>query len=358
MTTTHNELDMARVEEFSERMFGLYRDGMVTMMIDLGHRTGLFSNAAEGPATSEELAARAGLHERYVREWLGALVTAGIVSYDADSSSYELPPEHAACLAGDGPFNLAPLAQVNTHLGQHLHQVARAFRHGGGVSYAEFRPEFTDVMDAASRGTFDTLLVDAWVPVVPGLGERLASGARLADVGCGTGHAIAVLAAAYPSSMFVGYDIAADAIDRARAEVDAEGLINARFEVEDVARFDVDEPFDVVMSIDAIHDQVDPSAVIGRIHAALRSGGTYVMVEPAASSQLEDNIANPLAPWIYGVSTLHCLTVSLAGGGAGLGTAWGEQRAREMLTAAGFGDISTRPAPGDPLDTIFVATKA
>ena len=125
--------------------------GMITLKADLGHRTGLFAAAAEGPATSEELAARAGLQERYVREWLAALVTAGVFDYHPASCIYTLPLEHAACLAGGGASNLAGLAQINTHLGKHLHQVATAFREGGGVPYSAFRPEFTDVMDATNR---------------------------------------------------------------------------------------------------------------------------------------------------------------------------------------------------------------
>lgn len=350
-------VDEQLVEKFAGELIGHYTSGMVTMMVDIGHRSGLFEAAAEGPATSEELAERAGLDERYVREWLGALVSAGIFGYSPRSGIYTLPPEHAACLTGPGSANLAIVAQINTHLGKHLHQVAVAFREGGGVPYSEFRPEFTDVMDSLSRGTFDELLVDAWLPLAPGLTEQLNEGIRVADIGCGTGHAIVTMAAAFPASTFVGYDIAEDALERARAEATEGGLTNAHFEVQDASTLDAEIPFDAITSIDAIHDQVDPEGAVRSIFGALVPGGTYVMVEPAASSNLEDNIDNPFAPWIYGVSTLHCLTVSLAHGGAGLGTAWGEQRALEMLAAAGFSEVTTHETPGDPLDTMFVTTK-
>jgi SAM-dependent methyltransferase len=350
-------LDEARVDEFATELLSHYTSGMLTLMVDLGHRTGLFAAAGEGPATSEELAARAGLNERYVREWLGALVTGGIVRYDPGAAMYTLPVEHAVVLTGVGSTNLAGLAQINTHLGKHLEQVAESFRHGGGVPYSEFRPEFTDVMDAASRSTFDELLVEHWLALVPAVVDRLRAGARVADIGCGTGHSTVVLAAAFPTSTFLGIDIAEDAIARATAEADARAVANAHFRVADAARFSPHESFDVVFSFDAIHDQVDPRAVVTRTFDALASGGTYVMVEPAASSDLDDNIDNPMAPWLYGVSTLHCLTVSLAHAGAGLGTAWGERRARELLTDVGFVDIAVHAAPGDPLDAIFVATK-
>lgn len=349
--------DAVRVEEFSLELLSHYTSGMLTLMVDLGHRTGLFGAAAEGPATSEELAARAGMQERYVREWLAALVTGGIVDYDPPSATYTLPPDHAVVLTGDSAANLAPLAQINTHLATHLHQVAAAFRDGGGVPYSEFRPEFTAVMDAASRATFDELLVDHWLALLPEVAERLRHGARVADIGCGTGHAALVLARAFPASNFVGIEIAEDAVASAVAEAQRSSVTNVRYEVADAATFTTDEALDVAFSFDAIHDQADPRAVVERIHTALVSGGVYVMVEPAASSRLEDNLANEMAPWVYGVSTLHCLTVSLAEGGTGLGAAWGHQRACQMLAEVGFVDIRTFDAPGDPLDMFFVAVK-
>jgi SAM-dependent methyltransferase len=355
--STLETVDPARVEAFAGRLFELYTGGLLTFLVDIGHRTGLFAAAAAGPATSAELASRADLQERYVREWLGAMVTGGILEHDPEAGTYRLPAEHAACLTGPGSGNLAPLSRLDTHLAKHVDAVARAFREGGGVPYAEYRPEFTDVMDAMGRGGFDELLVGEYVPLVPGLAERLAAGARVADVGCGTGHAIVLLAAAYPASTFVGYDLADDAIVRARSEAAAAGLANARFEARDAAQLTVAEPFDVVFVFDAIHDQVAPAAVLERIDAALAPGGTFVMVEPRASSDLAGNLDNPVAPLLYSVSTLHCLTVSLAGGGAGLGAAWGEELARSMLADAGFVDVAVHEAPGDPLNAVFVATR-
>ncbi|TWP52865.1 methyltransferase domain-containing protein [Lentzea tibetensis] len=347
-------LDEQRVEEFAGRVFGLYSDGMLTFMVDIGYRTGLFEAAADGSSlTSGELAARAGLSERYVREWLGALTSAGIFTYS--DGTYSLPAEHAACLTGAGAENLAVLAQLTTHLGKHVHEVADAFRTGGGVPYSAFRPEFTGVMDSLSRGIYDQHLVSSYVPLVPGLRERLVAGCRLADVGCGSGHALVVLAREFPASVFVGYDISAEAIAVAREE--ALGLPNVRFEVCDAAALAVDTPFDLIMTFDAIHDQADPAGALRAIHSALAPDGTYLMAEPAASSNLEDNIGNPMAGFLYSVSTLHCLTVSLAEGGAGLGTAWGEQLARTMLSDAGFGQAVRHDAPGDPSNAVFVVSR-
>jgi SAM-dependent methyltransferase len=353
---TDTAFDPAKVEEFSGRMMGIYAGSMLSYMIDIGHRTGLFPVAAGGPATSAEIAERAGLTERYVREWLGAMVTGGIVDHDATTSTYVLPPERAAVLT-DGPMNLATFAQFNTHLGKHVHQVARAFREGGGVPYDEYRPEFTDVMDGISRGIFDAHLVDAYLPLVPGLVERLRAGGRVADVACGTGHALVLLGRAFPRSTFVGFDIDDGSIARARAETRGAGLDNVTFEACDAARLRVDEPFDAVLVFDALHDQVDPAAVLRSIHRALRAGGHLLMKEPYAADSLEGNRANPMAPILYSVSTLHCLTVSLAYGGAGIGTLMGERQARTLLDGAGFVDVQVHPAPGDPADAIYVAAR-
>jgi SAM-dependent methyltransferase len=130
------------------------------------------------------------------------------------------------------------------------------------------------------------------------------------------------------------------------------------FEVRDVARLTVDEPFDVVFVFDAIHDQVDPAAVLSCIHDALVPGGVFIMQEPHAADRLEDNIGNPFAPVLYSVSTLHCLTVSLAHGGAGIGTAFGEELARSMLVDAGFSAPTVQPSPGDPTDAVYITRKA
>jgi len=354
---THTTANASPIEQFAGHLLSIYTGAMLNYMIDIGHRTGLFAAAAEGPATSDDLARRAGLTERYVREWLGAMVTGAIFDYTPSTRSYSLPPERAACLT-EGPSNLAPLALLHTHLGKHVHQVARAFREGGGVPYAAYRPEFTDVMDGIGRSTYDALLVDAYLPLVPGLSATLDAGARVADVACGTGHALVLLARAFPASTFVGFDLDDGAIARARAEAGGAGLANVRFEVRDAARLAVDQAFDVAFVFDAIHDQVDPSGVLARIHAALADDGCFVMKEPRAADNLEDNIGNPMAPVLYSVSTLHCMTVSLAHGGAGIGTAFGEQLARRMLADAGFVDIQVHPAPGDPGDAVYVSRKA
>jgi SAM-dependent methyltransferase len=350
------QLDRKRIQDFARKVFGLYTSGVLTLLVEIGYRTGLFETMAQGPGTSQEIADRAGLNERYVREWLAAMATGGLVEYDSTSRTFTLPAEHAVCLTGTSSRNLAAASQYLPMLAKRLPKVTACFRTGGGVPYAEFRPDFTEAMDASWRLLYDGLLIKGFLPVAKGLPERLEAGIRVADIGCGTGHAINVMAREYPRSTFIGYDLSQEAISRAAAEARDLGLSNARFEVLDVTQLPDEPKFDLITSFDAIHDQRDPATTLRRIAAALASDGVYLMVEPKASSHLEDNIGNPFAPYIYGMSVLHCMTVSLAEGGAGLGTAWGEQTARRMLGEAGFTAIEVVDAPG-PQNSIYVCRK-
>lgn len=352
MTTS---LDETRVAAFGEKLVGTYVDGMVTLMVDLASRTGLLDALATGPGTSEEIAARAGLTERYVRECLGSLVTAGIAEYDPATRQYSLPPEHAVLLTGEGSLNMAPISRFVTLLANHVPGVAEVFRTGGGVPYEAYRPEFTDVMDGFSRGLMDGQLLDGILPLTGELPARLTEGARVVEIGCGTGHALNLMARAYPRSSFTGYDLAGDAITQARAEAADWGLTDVSFEVLDVAQLPTEPPATAVFAFDAIHDQADPAGVLSRARAALEPGGWFVMVDIKAASALEDNVGNPMAPWLYAISTLHCMTVSLAQGGAGLGTVWGEQLARRMLADAGFVDVAVHDVPDDPFNSVYVA---
>lgn len=359
MTTTQMTpqagFDPAKAEAFGGQIMGILGGGLLSLMVDVGHRTGLLAAAAGGWATSEQLAASAGLTERYVREWLSAMTAAGIVEYDERAGTFRLPPEHAAVLVS--PTGVAPLAVTTTILARHVPQVVQAFREGGGVPYAAFGPDFIDAWDAVGRGVFDTMLTSEYLPLAPGLADMLAAGVQVADIACGTGHALIVLAREFPASTFTGYDLDEHAIARARAEATGAGLENVTFEVADVARLAVPDRFDVVFVFDAIHDQVQPDVVLARIADALVPGGLLFMREPHAADTLASNLASPMASILYSVSTMHCMTVSLAHGGAGIGTAFGEQLARRMLSDAGFGEPEVRPAPGSPLDAVYITRK-
>ncbi len=343
-------------EAFGDRMVRMLSEASSALLVSIGHQAGLFDALAEGPATSAELAERAGLNERYVREWLGGMTVAEVVRVDA--GTYSLPDAHAAWLTtAAGPDNLARSMQFVPMLAEVEQSILACFREGGGLGYDHY-PRFHALMDADSRTVVDAALVDVVVPMVAGLDDRLRSGLDVADLGCGSGHAVNVLARAYPASRLVGYDFSEEGIARGRAEAAAMGLTNARFEVHDVATLDVTEGFDLVTGFDAIHDQAHPGQVLAAAARSLRPDGVFLMVDIKASSHVENNIGNPFAPALYMFSTFHCMSVSLAEGGDGLGTVWGRELATSMLRDAGFAQVEVHELPDDPFNDYYVCRKA
>ncbi|MFQ5830021.1 MAG: class I SAM-dependent methyltransferase [Candidatus Methylomirabilia bacterium] len=355
MTGQHEALDEAKVKAFTQRMVSHFTGASISLMIEVGRQAGLFEAMAPmPPATSAAIAGRTGLTERYVREWLGAMVCGGIVEYDPAARTYCMPPEHAVLLTGHSSRNLTSLAAMFPLLMRGLPDVVEAFRRGGGVPYATFQPDFTGLMDARSRPRYDEFLLTKYLGSSEGLIARLEEGIRVADVGCGTGYCVNFMAKRFPRSTFVGYDLSETAIERARTEAATTRAENATFVVEDVTKLPAEPKFDLITAFDAIHDQVDPAGVLRRIRAALAPGGRFVMLDVHASSNLEDNVDMPFSPFLYTISTMHCLTVSLAHGGAGLGTVWGRQLATRMLHEAGFGEVQLFERV-DPLNSLYVA---
>jgi SAM-dependent methyltransferase len=348
--------DPDRTRAFGEQLLGMLTGDMLTMLIGIGHRTGLFEAAARGPATSAELAERAGLHERYVREWLGAMVTGGIMEYDPADRRHSMPAAHAALLTGATSRNIGPMANSLRTLGTVLPQVEQCFVDGGGVSIAEYAAVSAGGLGETWRHVYDEHLVDGFLGRVPGLPDRLRAGARVLDLGCGTGHAVNVMARAFPRSTFDGLDIATAAIADAEAERAALGLANAAFAVGDAADLDPGRPYDVITAFDAIHDQAAPEVVLRGVRNALAPDGVFVMIDTKFATRLEDNIGNPYAPLSYGISLLFCVPTSIATGGSGLGAMWGQERAREMLAEAGFGDVQVLDTPR-PQNCMYVCRK-
>ncbi|HEV3310975.1 MAG TPA: class I SAM-dependent methyltransferase [Chloroflexota bacterium] len=339
--------------DFPKRLLDIYTGAVLTCMIAIGHQTGLFEAAAKGPATCDQLAERAHLTERYVREWLGAMVTGGIMVFRPDDATYELPLEQRRFLSGDAASNAAPQSQLFPLLGRILPEVVTAFREGGGVPYERFRPEFTWVMDENWRRIYDSQLIDGFLPLAAELPVSLEAGIRVADFGCGTGHALNVMAREYPTSRFVGYDISDEAIHLATREAVSFGLTNVRFEARDATTLSGTEKFDLITAFDSIHDCPRPAVVLRAIRDALDDDGMFLMVEHDFASDLEGNLDNPFAPMYYGLSTMHCLTVSLAEGGAGLGALWGRQSAIRMLADAGFDKVEVVGSPR-PQNAVFI----
>ena len=345
-------------EQFVERLIGVLNGGMLALMTSVGHQTGLFDTMASLPAsTSAQIADAAGLDERYVREWLAAMTTGGFVEHDPGALTFVLPPEHAAWLTrAAGPDNLAVQTQYVSLLARVEDQIVGCFTQGGGVPYSQF-PAFQALMAEDSAAVNDAALLDVILPLVPGLPDRLRQGIDVADVGCGSGHALNLMAEAFPASRFVGYDLSEGGLAAGTAEAGRMGLTNVRFVRQDAATIDGSEQFDFITTFDAVHDQARPDRVLDGIARSLRPDGVYLCVDVAGSSTLADNLEHPLAPFLYAVSCMHCMTVSLADGGMGLGTMWGEQTARRMLAEAGFTAVDVQHVEGDIINSYYIVTK-
>lgn len=350
--------DQTKTEAFADRMLDILNDGALALMTSMGHRTGLFDVMSKlPPSTSEQIAAAAGLNERYVREWLCAMVTGGFVEYDHSPATYHLPPEHAASLTRSAsPENIAAFAQYIPLMGTVEDQVVACFKNGGGVPYSAYA-RFHEVMAEDSGQTVVAALMDTILPLVPGLIGELKSGIEVLDVGCGAGRALNLMAAAFPNSRFTGYDISEEATATARSAAEQNGLTNLRFEVRDATALGAFEKYQLTTAFDAIHDQVQPAKVLEEIAKALHPEGTFLMQDVAASSQVQNNIDHPVGPLLYTLSCMHCMTVSLAENGAGLGAMWGEELARTMLQETGFSQIEIKKLPHDFQNVYYIIKK-
>ncbi len=345
----------ARTEALAGRLLSALNGGALTMMISIGHRTGLFDAMADsGPRTSSQLAEAAGLDERYVREWLGAMLTGGIVEHDPSRGTYRLPKAHAACLTRDaGSDNLAALSQYIGLLGSVEDRIIDCFRNGGGVPYSEF-PRFHEVMAEDSGMTVLPALTDAILPLVPGLLADLERGIDVLDVGCGSARALVLMARTFPNSRFRGYDVSMEGLSRGRHEAAQAGLTNLELVQQDAATFQDANRYDLITAFDAIHDQAHPRRVLANIARALRPAGVFLMQDIGASSHQHENCEHPLGTLLYTISCMHCMTVSLAYGGEGLGAMWGEEKARELLAEAGFRNVEVHRLEHDLQNHYYV----
>lgn len=348
-------MDTARQEAFTGLMVDVLNKGALALLVSVGHQTGLFDTMSEmPPSTSHDIAEAAHLDERYVREWLGGMVVGGILEYEPGPATYALPPEHAASLTtAAGVDNLAGMMPYIGLMGEVEQQVVACFRDGGGVPYSAY-PRFQALQAEETARVYDAALVDKIVPLVPGLTERLRDGIDVLDVGTGQGHAPIVLARAFPRSRFHGLDQSEGGISAAREEADRLSLDNVRFTIGDATQ--IIGRYDLVTAFDVVHDLARPQETLDAVAASLREGGAFLMGDIAASSNLEENVEHPFGPALFGFSVFYCMTTSLSTGGAGLGTVWGEQTARQMLGDAGFTDVQVRSIEGDPVNVYYVAT--
>jgi SAM-dependent methyltransferase len=231
-------------------------------------------------------------------------------------------------------------------------QLTEAFQNGGGVPQSAYPPAFWDGLERHTAGWFENLLLQQWIPAMPEVEAKLQRGVSVADVGCGRGRALIKLAQAFPSSRFVGYDVFPLAVEQASARARAAGVAErVKFQQLDAAK-GIPEEFDIITTFDVVHDAVDPLGLLRAIRQALRDNGHYICLDINCSDKLEEN-AGPFGAMFHGVSVMYCMTTSLAGGGAGLGTlGFHEHKVQELCTAAGFSAVRRLPLE-NPFNLIY-----
>ena len=357
--------------DFSKTMTDILNFGAINLAMAIGYRTRLFDvmDDLDGPRPLSVIAEKAGLDGRYVKEWLGVMVTGGIVDLSRGKAGegedlFHLPRAHADVLTRrSGNANLGVYTQEIPLLTEcAMAPVIHGFRTGNGVPYETY-PEFQAFMAQLADAKHRQVLVDTFLPSVDNgrVLEALRQGIRVCDVGCAEGLVIRLMAEAFPSSRFVGIDISSTAIRKARQDLDARGLGNAEFHTMDAAglanRRDLAGAFDYVTAFDAIHDQTRPLDALRGVAAILKEGGRFSMIDIAADSRMAGNRDHPMGPFLYTVSLLHCMPVGRVNGGEGLGMMWGRQKAVEMLREAGLRNVDVRAIPGDPFNDHFFCIK-
>lgn len=340
-------MDRARSQAFMAKVFGDLGAALTVSLVHVGARVGLFgAMAATGPATRAVLEQRTGLHPRYLEEWLAAMLCAGYVEHDVSADTWCLPAEHAVFFADpSGEYYLGGLFEGAPALSAMAPRVAEAFEAGEGIPYAAYGDGMPFAVEAMNRNVYQARLVRHWLPTLPDVVSRLAEGGRMMDVGCGTGVVPVLVAQAWPRARITAIDSDARSIDIARAHARRAGVDGRiSFEQRSAETLGTDDAgCDFVSTFDCVHDMADPAQVLERIRSVLAPGGTYLMVEPRAADRVDDDVGNPFARMLYGVSCLHCVPQSLAQGGPALGACWGEQRARRLARQAGFSRFDVLP---------------
>ena len=350
------DLNEDKLHEFVGKMLGDLGGAMSVPTARIGFRLGLFDALHEGgPASSAELAARAGgLSERYVREWALAQASNGFIDHDPATGTFSLSPEQAMVFAvKDSPVYLAGAFDLAVSMIESESKVEEAFRTGGGVDWGDFGGCLFCSVGAFFRPNYVNSIVQAWLPALEGVEDKLKAGARVADIGCGVGFSTLLMAKAYPESEFVGFDFHEGSIAEAGKHAEAHGL-SGRVRFETARAKDIAEDgFDLVTMFDCLHDMGDPHGCAGHVHKMVKPGGTWMICEPIAGDSPEQNM-NPVGRLYYNASTMICVPTSLDQEvGTALGAQAGQAKISEVVKSGGFSQV--RRATEGPFNMILEA---
>lgn len=334
--------------DFSNYLIDVINKSSLSIMLSIGHRTKLFDVLSVlSPSTVEEIASKSKLNARYIKEWLGAMVTGKIIEYDSFTNKFWLSKEKAQYLTRENNiYNFSASMQWIPILSQVEDEIVECFVKGGGVPYSKYN-RFHEVMAEESYQTVVVGLIKYILPLVPDLIPDLKNGIRVLDIGCGKGKAVNFMAQHFPKSNFYGYDLSKEAISDAIKEAQEMNNSNVDFKIQDILNLTLNDKFDLITAFDAIHDQPKPDLVLKNIYNSLSDNGVFLMQDILASTPLKDNISHPLGTFLYTISCLHCMSVSLSQNGAGLGAMWGKEKAISMLKEAGFKYVEVKTLSHD-----------
>ncbi|HEV2615488.1 MAG TPA: class I SAM-dependent methyltransferase [Candidatus Acidoferrales bacterium] len=346
-------MNMDKVHEMAFRVIGDTGGAFTIALGYIGDQLGLFkAMAGAGPMNSVELAKKTQLNERYVREWLRAMVASEYIDYDPATAKYRMTEEQAFVLANeDSPLFVGGVFHFSAPSIRNVDKIAEAFKKGGGIPYTEIGDEIPHAIERLFRPGYLNFLAKDWLGAVPGLVARLEKGASIADLGCGRGQSSVAMGKGYPKSKVLGIDYHGPSIENARKLAAKQGLSNVEFLQAGAHEIPKGRKFDLICSFDCIHDMVDPKATLQAIRSALADDGVYVWSEPNAKANAHEN-RNPVGKMFHAISPMHCMTVSLAYNGAGLGTVIGEEGARALAKEAGFSHFERLPIE-HPLNQFF-----
>jgi 2-polyprenyl-3-methyl-5-hydroxy-6-metoxy-1,4-benzoquinol methylase len=327
-------VDEQRLNAFLGKAVGDLGAALSAVLISIGDELGLYKALSAGPLTAAQLASKTGTSERYIREWLANQAAGGYIEYDAAKETFALSPEQALCLADpSGPVDLPGAYSIVRDLFHVRDRALENFRSGQGMEWGEHHQCLFHGTERFFRASYNAHLLTSWLPALDGAVEKLKSGARVADVGCGHGASTILMAKAFPKSMFIGIDYHPASIETATQRANAAGVNNARFEVADATSYGGDR-YDVIAFFDCLHDMADPSGAARHAAKMLKPDGHVMVVEPMADDRLENNL-NPVGRVYYGASAMICVPVSLAKNGPALGAQAGERRLRDTLMNQG-----------------------
>jgi SAM-dependent methyltransferase len=347
-------IDQAKLEAFMGRFVGDLGAVMHAATVVVGDQLGLYRSLAEGPATAEQLARRTETDPRYLKEWLSAQAASGYIEYNAESQAFSLSEEQAFALAIEGSPAFIPGAfQMAVAQFKAIPKMAQALRTGAGLGWHEHDTSLFHGCERFFRPGYAANLVSQWLPALEGVEEKLKTGARVADVGCGHGASTIIMAQAYPNSEFIGFDYHELSIMHAREAARKAGLDDrVRFEVASAKSFPGTD-YDLVTVFDCLHDMGDPVGAAQHVLQALAPDGTWMIVEPFANDNITANL-NPLGRIFYSASAVICVPASLSQEvGLGLGAQAGEKKIREVVQAGGF--TRFRRASETPFNLVFEA---